>query len=65
MKHAVPPLLINLAIILTICILGLFLRNPLTLVGLMWLQQMPDTMFAPEEPEDEEPSMGFTSELKK
>lgn len=71
MKAAIPALIINALIIFTIIAIALLLSQPLAILGLFWLQGIPDvsndgfmTDAELEPSEYGETTIGFTNKLK-
>lgn len=74
MKAAIPALIINALIIFTIIAIALLLNQPLAILGLFWLQGIPDVsndgfmtdaQGAELEPSEySETTIGFTGKLK-
>lgn len=70
---AVPVIVLNAFIIGTIVSVALILKQPLAILGLFWIQPIPQPEYEPYTPEDaigetgeyDGDSMGFTATLKK
>ncbi len=61
MNPMLPSLLLNIAIVIMIGMMGIVTANPLAMLGLLLLRDMPVIMEELDDPEERQNAIGFTN----